>query len=464
MSTKLTVLGATICLLLICIVIMPVAISPAVAAQALEETPGPQSAGATAAVSGTPAHSTVTWTSLPDGLPAFILIAPRLAPTRVPLPGGAPEYVEQPVLLPDAPRLAPTRVPLPGGTPEYVEQPVLLPDATRLAPTRVPLPGGTPEYVEQPVLLPDATRLAPTRVPLPGGTPEYVEQPVLLPDATRAAPTRVSLPTGMPVSVGQPVLVPNATPAAVLSGKPERGVGQVATVQPTPTSTPTPVASGAPPAMVQVKEPSPSSPGKAISASPAPILNEKPAPQPATAWPGFLLPAAWLLPLGTSILAGCGFVGWQIARQTRIQQATTLARMRMEVDLAAANYRPRDEDPIKTIRRIASRAMGRDVGDLTPLRGSVSPIYLIFLENRTGRKLLLVALDHLKAALTIENGYHRRFPWARSPRFQIDPLTGGIFVLEEIACAWTALAEQLALPEMPPLAEKWQLVELPVES
>jgi hypothetical protein len=332
--------------------------------------------------------------------------------------------------------------------PVYVGQPAFIPDAPQTAPTRAPSPTGTPVYVGQPALIPDAPRATPTQAPLPTGMPVYVGQPVSIPDPPRAAPTQTPLPTR----------------AAVFCGKPERGAGQIATVQPTTPSTPTPVTSGAPAAMVQVKESPPSSPGKGTSASPAPIFNEQPAPQPAMAWPVFLLPVASVLPLGASILAGCGFVGWQIARQTHVQQATTLARMRMEVDLAAANYRPRDEDPITTIRRIASRVMGRDVGDLTPLRGGVSPIYLIFLENRTRRKLLLVALGHLKAALTIENGHHRRFPWARSPRFRIEPLSSGVFVLEEIACAWTALAEQLVLPEVPPLAEKWHLVELPAES
>jgi hypothetical protein len=113
-----------------------------------------------------------------------------------------------------------------------------------------------------------------------------------------------------------------------------------------------------------------------------------------------------------------------------------------------------DEDPHITLRRLAGQAAGRPIGDLSPLRGSLNPIYLLFREDDTRRRLLLAA-GPAQAALRAEGVRSRLLPRRRYPSHVLAP--------DDVAAAWTALAPRLDLPAEPPPVARWTLVELPPE-
>ena len=172
-----------------------------------------------------------------------------------------------------------------------------------------------------------------------------------------------------------------------------------------------------------------------------------------------------LLLLAVAQLTLLTVVGWligrRLARHTRFQQK--LAQQQMELARAAATYRERKEDPHTTLRRIATNVTRRPIGELTPLRGSVAPTYLLLREDDTRRRLLLAAGGDLKAALRAEGVRRSLLPWKRSPVHPITPLNSGALVLEEIEDAWTALADRLGLLNIIPPTVRWELVELPPE-
>jgi len=158
-------------------------------------------------------------------------------------------------------------------------------------------------------------------------------------------------------------------------------------------------------------------------------------------------------------------VGWlisrRLARHIRFQQK--LAQQQVELTRAAATYRAHGEDPHTTVRRIATNATRRPIGELTPLRGSVAPTYLLFREDDTRRRLLLAAGGDLQAALRAEGVRRSPLPWRRPPVCTITPFTNGALALEEIADAWAALADRLGLLSVLPSVGRWELVELPPE-
>jgi len=159
-------------------------------------------------------------------------------------------------------------------------------------------------------------------------------------------------------------------------------------------------------------------------------------------------------------------VGWLISsrveRQTRVQHR--LAQRQLGLTRAAAVFRVREEDPHTTFRRIVTNAVGRSIGEITPLRGSVTPIYLLFREDATQRRLLLAAAGDLKAALRAEGIRQNLLPWKRYPVRAITPLNCGAMVGEEIEDAWAVLADRLGLPAAAPPVSHWALVDLPAES
>ena len=172
-----------------------------------------------------------------------------------------------------------------------------------------------------------------------------------------------------------------------------------------------------------------------------------------------------LLLLAVAQLTLLTMVGWLISRRlgrhVRFQQK--LAQQQVELTRAAATYRARGEDPHTTVRRIATNATRRPIGELTPLRGGVAPTYLLFREDATRRRLLLAADGDLKAALRAEGVRRSPLPWRRPPVCAITPFTNGALALEEIADAWAALADRLGLLSVLPSVGRWELVELPPE-
>jgi len=172
-----------------------------------------------------------------------------------------------------------------------------------------------------------------------------------------------------------------------------------------------------------------------------------------------------LLLLAVAQLTLLTVIGWlinrRLARHTRFQQKS--AQTQMELTRAAATYRARGEDPHTTFRRIATNALRRPVGDLTPLRGSVAPTYLLFREDDTRRRLLLAADGDLKASLCAEGIRQSPLPWKRYPLHAITPMNSGALALEEIEDAWAALADRLGLLSVVPSTKRWELVELPPE-
>ena len=183
--------------------------------------------------------------------------------------------------------------------------------------------------------------------------------------------------------------------------------------------------------------------------------------EPILTWPRQEL----LLLLNAAQLMLLTVVGWLISRRLgrhlRFQQK--LAQQQVELTRAAATYRSRGEDPHTTVRRIATNATRRPIGELTPLRGSVAPTYLLFREDATRRRLLLAADGDLKAALRAEGIGRSPLPWKRLPVCTITPFTNGALALEEIADAWAALADRLGLLSVLPSVRRWELVELPPE-
>jgi hypothetical protein len=172
-----------------------------------------------------------------------------------------------------------------------------------------------------------------------------------------------------------------------------------------------------------------------------------------------------LLLLNAAQLMLLTVVGWlisrRLARHIRFQQK--LAQQQVELTRAAATYRAHGEDPHTTVRRIATNATRRPIGELTPLRGSVAPTYLLFREDDTRRRLLLAAGGDLQAALRVEGVRRSPLPWRRPSVCTITPFTNGALALEEIADAWAALAERLGLLSVLPSVGRWELVELPPE-
>lgn len=172
-----------------------------------------------------------------------------------------------------------------------------------------------------------------------------------------------------------------------------------------------------------------------------------------------------LLLLAVAQLTLLTVIGWlinrRLARHIRFQQK--LAQTQVELTRAAATYRARGEDPHTTIRRIATNATRRPIGELTPLRGSVAPTYLLFREDDTRQRLLLAAGGDLKAALRAEGARQSPWPWKRYPVCTVTPFTNGALALEEIADAWAALADRLGLLGVLPSVGRWELVELPPE-
>jgi hypothetical protein len=166
-------------------------------------------------------------------------------------------------------------------------------------------------------------------------------------------------------------------------------------------------------------------------------------------------------------------IGWliarRVARHTRFQQK--LAQAQVELTRAAATYRARKEDPHTTVRRLVTNVTRQPIGELTPLRGSVAPIYLLFREDDTRRRLLLAADGDLKAALHAERVRQSALPcgvplprrWRRFPVYAITPFNSGALALEEIEDAWAALAPRLNLLSVIPSAGRWELVMLPPE-
>jgi hypothetical protein len=183
--------------------------------------------------------------------------------------------------------------------------------------------------------------------------------------------------------------------------------------------------------------------------------------EPILAWPRQEL----LLLLAIAQLALLTAFGWLISRRLgrhmRFQQK--LAQQQVELTRAAATYRARGEDPHTTVRRIATNATRRPIGELTPLRGGVAPTYLLFREDATRRRLLLAADGDLKAVLRAEGVRWSRLPWKRYPVCPITPFNSGALALEEVADAWAALAGRLGLLSLLPSAKRWELVELPPE-
>ena len=157
--------------------------------------------------------------------------------------------------------------------------------------------------------------------------------------------------------------------------------------------------------------------------------------------------------------------GWlisrRLARHVRFQQK--LAQAQVELTRAAATYRARGEDPPTTIRRIATNATRRPIGELTPLRGSVAPTYLLFREDDTRRRLLLAADGDRRAAMRTERVRQSLLPWKRFAICTITPSGSGALALEEIEDAWAALAPGLNLARVIPTAGRWELVVLPPE-
>jgi hypothetical protein len=172
-----------------------------------------------------------------------------------------------------------------------------------------------------------------------------------------------------------------------------------------------------------------------------------------------------LLLLAVAQLTLLTVVGWlinrRLARHMRFQQK--LAQQQVELARAAATYRARKEDPHTTIRRIATNVTRRSIGELTPLRGSVAPTYLLLREDDTRRRLLLAADGDLKAALRAEAIRRSPLPWKRPSVCVVTPFNSGALALEEIADAWAALAERLGLLSVLPSVGRWLLVELPPE-
>jgi hypothetical protein len=172
-----------------------------------------------------------------------------------------------------------------------------------------------------------------------------------------------------------------------------------------------------------------------------------------------------LLLLNAAQLMLLTVVGWlisrRLARHIRFQQK--LAQQQVDLTRAAATYRAHGEDPHTTVRRIATNATRRPIGELTPLRGGVAPTYLLFREDDTRRRLLLAAGGDLQAALRVEGVRRSPLPWRRPPVCTITPFTNGALALEEIADAWAALADRLGLLSVLPSVGRWELVELPPE-
>ncbi len=158
-------------------------------------------------------------------------------------------------------------------------------------------------------------------------------------------------------------------------------------------------------------------------------------------------------------------VGWLISRKlgchTRFQ--LKMAQRQVELAHAAATYGARGEEPQTTVRRLATNATRRAIGELMPLRGSVAPTYLLFREEDTRRRLLLAAEGDLRAALRAEGVRRSLWPWRRPRVYALSAFNSGALVLEEIEDAWAALAERLCLPAVIPATRRWLLVELPPE-
>lgn len=183
--------------------------------------------------------------------------------------------------------------------------------------------------------------------------------------------------------------------------------------------------------------------------------------EPILTWPRQEL----LLLLAVAQLTLLTTVGWLISRRLgrhiRFQQK--LAQQQVELTRAAATYRARGEDPHTTVRRIATNATRRPIGELTPLRGGVAPTYLLFREHTTRRRLLLAADGDLKAALRAEGVRRSPLPWKRPSTCVITPFNNGALALEEIADAWAALADRLGLLSVLPSVRRWEISELPPE-
>jgi len=147
--------------------------------------------------------------------------------------------------------------------------------------------------------------------------------------------------------------------------------------------------------------------------------------EPLATWPRQEL----LLLLNAAQLMLLTMVGWlisrKLARHVRFQQK--LAQQQVELTRAAATYRARGEDPHTTVRRIATNATRRPIGELTPLRGGVAPTYLLFREDATRRRLLLVADGDLKASLHAEGVPHSFLPWKRPP-WRRSPMPGPLWL------------------------------------
>jgi len=172
-----------------------------------------------------------------------------------------------------------------------------------------------------------------------------------------------------------------------------------------------------------------------------------------------------LLLLVIGQLALLAVLVWLIGRRLadHVRYGQNLARRQVELTRAAATYRARGEDAHTTVRRLATNATRRPIGELAPLRGGVAPTYLLFHEDDTRRRLLLAAGGHLKGALRAEGARQSPLPWRRTPACSITPFNSGALALEELADAWAALAPGLGLPPVLPAVGRWDVVELPPE-
>lgn len=152
---------------------------------------------------------------------------------------------------------------------------------------------------------------------------------------------------------------------------------------------------------------------------------------------------------------------WRVARLGRLQKE--LAQAQMGLAQAVLASRAGEGDPHAALCRIISSVVGQPVKDLTPLRGSIAPTYLLFREDGTRRRLLLAAAGDLKAAMRTEVIGQSHLPWRRHPVHAVDPKAAGPLAREEIANAWVALAPKLDLPGSMPVIKGWKLAVLPPE-
>lgn len=152
---------------------------------------------------------------------------------------------------------------------------------------------------------------------------------------------------------------------------------------------------------------------------------------------------------------------WRVARLGRLQKELSQAQMGLAQAVLAS--RVGEGGSHAALCRIVSSVVGQPVKDLTPLRGSVAPTYLLFREDGTRRRLLLAAAGDLKTVMQAEGIRQSRLPWRRHPVHAVDPKAAGPLVQEEIASAWEALAPKLDLPGSAPTVKGWKLAVLPPE-